>query len=191
MFAFRNIFQISDCVWKKYVTSSPLVSGASISRGCWRNVGPALMFRAVRYFCSNCDLANITTCARAVRAAEGSARGTSGASLARSLIAINHCQNSATRRTTRAAGYYHQSRVLRDQRDARRARGQGEGPSETRNPFDTSENSARPLYAPLAFTRIHVLPARTCAQAPPRIRRPNREESKRNLGVTHTQTHLS
>lgn len=74
---------------------------------------------------------NITMYAHGTRC-EG--LGTSGVGLARSLIAINHCQNSATRRTTRAAGYYHQSRVLRDQRDARRARGQGRGPSETRNP---------------------------------------------------------
>lgn len=71
------------------------------------------------------------------------------------LIAINHCQNSATCRTTWAAGYHHQSRVLRDQK-ARGARGRGKGPSETWNPFDTSENSVQPFYAPVAFACRYI-----------------------------------
>jgi len=57
--------------------------------------------------------------------ARARARGTD---LARSLIAINHCQNSATHRTTRAAGYHQQSRVLRDQWDkGRHGDGRGTG----------------------------------------------------------------
>lgn len=88
----------------------------------------------------------------------------SGTGLARSLIAINHCQNSATRRTTRAAGYHHQSRVLRDQR------GRGEHGNRGRD----REWDMEPVRyfrklgptIPVAFTRIHRI---TNTNSSPRV----------------------
>lgn len=76
----------------------------------------------------------------------------SGTGLARSLIAINHCQNSATCRTTRAAGYHHQSRVLRDQRD-KRSTGTGEGTEWDIKPVRYFRKLGPTI--PVAFTWIH------------------------------------
>lgn len=76
----------------------------------------------------------------------------SGTGLARSLIAINHCQNSATRRTTRAAGYHHQSRVLRDQRDEG-STGTGEGTEWDMEPVRYFRKLGPTI--PVTFTWIH------------------------------------
>jgi hypothetical protein len=84
--------------------------GASFLAGASETLVQPWCFHTARYFRFNCDRKY------RARGAESSIVRVSGTGLARSLIAINHCQNSATRRTTRAAGYHHQSRVLRDQR---------------------------------------------------------------------------
>jgi len=76
-----------------------------------------------RYFRLRSQMYSVRVARRDSRCMHVCARAR-GTDLARSLIAINHCQNSATRRTTRAAGYHQQSRVLRDQRDKGR---HGEG----------------------------------------------------------------
>lgn len=76
----------------------------------------------------------------------------SGTGLARSLIAINHCQNSATCRTTRAAGYHHQSRVLRDQKDGG-STGPGEGTEWDMEPVRYFRKLGPTI--PITFTWIH------------------------------------
>lgn len=117
---------------------------------CWSS--PGLDSRYAHYFHFNYDN-KYSMRVYISYAVKSSARvHISGTGLARSLIAINHCQNSATRRTTRAAGYHHQSRVLRDQRDEG-STGTGEETEWDMEPVRYFRKLGPTI--PVTFTRIH------------------------------------